>query len=77
MWKNFYTYLILGFATAWTIPSPWFGKFMAHLHSLKSDEWYLLIETIYPMILITWYNLITTPQRTRLSFVGGALVYVF
>lgn len=43
MWKNFYTYLILGFATAWTIPSPWFGKFMAHVHSLKADQWFILI----------------------------------
>ncbi len=40
MWwgRNFYGYLILGFATSWTIPTSYFTELMIRLHGIQTGE---------------------------------------
>ena len=38
MWKNFYGFLVFGFASVWAIPTTQFNKLMVSIHNLKNDN---------------------------------------
>ena len=34
-WKNFYGFMLMGWSTAWIIPTPQFSQLMIRLHDLN------------------------------------------
>ena len=38
MWRNFYSMLVVGFLTAWTIPNSAFTSLMHRYHSLSDPD---------------------------------------